>query len=108
MLLTLEVANTKPVFDTMILVQKHYTCHCAGTFPHSYADLRRLVFDKKHVFLKPTTFYMKTREKYAKQSVASEKTLKIKALLPFLLILLTSGVMSKQKILHEIKIVQYF
>lgn len=63
---------------------------------------------KKHVFLKPTTFYMKTREKYAKQLVASEKTLKIKALLPFLLILLMSGVMSKQKILHEIKIVQYF
>lgn len=51
---------------------------------------------------------MKAREKYAKQLVASEKTLKIKALLPFLLILLMSGVMSKQKILHEIKIVQYF
>ena len=56
MLLTLKVANTKPVFDTMILVQKHYTCHCAGTFPHSYADLRRLVFNKKTCFFEANNF----------------------------------------------------
>ena len=53
-------------------------------------------------------FILKTREKYARSLIVSERTLKIKAVLPFLLILLTSGVMIRQKNLHGNKIVQHF
>ena len=55
-------------------------------------------------------YLSKNKQSYIKQLTVSERTLNIETLLrwTFLLILLTSGVMARQRLLHENEIVLYF
>ena len=72
---------------------------CAASF-----SIKTRFYDTNNIFMSTT------RQNYTKPLNVSERTLEIKSMLrwTFLIILPTSGVMTKQRLLLENEIVQYF